>query len=160
MPQLGIGIGYLGARGYPKYGYWTATQHDDPIRSHQQVFDVALRAGHFLPLGDGGTRFDCGLGPALYWVKETADIRYEVLQDLIVVARGSRTESLERLRLGADAAVAVAFPVGESFRLGALARAWLVPWNSEQVKSLTLDFIERKTVVGLEIGLALAFGPF
>jgi hypothetical protein len=155
--QFGLGAGYLGMRGYPKYAYYygAPTLADDPVRSHHYVFDVGLRAGTYHDLLGG--RVGWAVGPVLYWVKETAVIT--VRDSASWAPLETRTESLERVRLGGDAMTYATWALGSSLRLGALARAYLIPWSSRGSKSLTLDFVGKKTLAGLELGLVVGFEP-
>jgi hypothetical protein len=155
--QFGLGAGYLGMRGYPKYAYYygSPTRADDPVRSHHYVFDVGLRAGTYHDLLGG--RVGWAVGPVLYWVKETATIT--VRDSASWAPSETRTESLERVRLGGDAMTYATWALGSSLRLGALARAYVIPWTSRGSKSLTLDYVGKKTLAGLELGLVVGFEP-
>jgi hypothetical protein len=141
----------------PKYTYYygAPTLADDPVRSHHYVFDVGLRAGTCHDLLGG--RLGWAVGPVLYWVKETAVIT--VRDSASWAPLETRTESLERVRLGGDAMTYATWGLGSSLRLGALARVYVIPWSSRGSKSLTLDYVGKKTLAGLELGLVVGFEP-
>ena len=152
--QFGLGLGYQVARGYPEYAYETDSLIDVPERSQLSVFDLGLRGGQYV--ASGRARFSWSLGPALYWVEEKADITE---RDTLLLATGTREESLRRVRLGGDVTVAALWRVGDSGCLGLRARFFCIPWSSRPQKSLTTDFLDRRTLNGFELGLALGVEP-
>jgi hypothetical protein len=157
--QVGLTLGYAAGSGDPKFNYETTSRRDSPTGSNVYVFDAAVRAGQYLRIGGKDTRLYWGVGPALFWVKERADLEVYTLPDEKYV--GKERVSLEKWRVGGDAAVGMDWSIGNSgARLGFLTRFFVIPWTSEGKKSLTLDFIGKRSIVGFNLGLAAGFDGF
>jgi len=156
--RLGLSVGYSKEAGRPKFNYVTPTQIDYPRSSRLQIVDLGLNAGLDLPVGRNWS-FRSDIGPALFWVRESAKMDYDSLQSGIVVASGRREEWLERWRIGGQ------FDVGfdrflssdSRTRVGLLLRLFVISWESESRKSLTLDFIGTQPLVGGGIGIYLDY---
>jgi hypothetical protein len=133
-------------------------QIDYPRSSRLQIVDLGLNAGLDLPVGRNWS-FRSDIGPALFWVRESAKMDYDSLQSGIVVASGHREEWLERWRIGGQ------FDVGfdrflssdSRTRVGLLLSLFVISWESESRKSLTLDFIGTQPLVGGGIGIYLNY---
>lgn len=156
--QVTLGLGYGEEIGEPLYDYETATTIESPHDSRLQMFDVGLRFGQYTPLGGGRARVYWGMGPAFYWVKESADI--DITAAATGLPLGQRTEEHSWSRFGADAAIGFSYEVGSRFHLGGLVRGIWVSWDAEGKESLTLDWIGDKSLAGFGIGLSLAYDAF
>ena len=156
--QMTLGFGYGEAPGEPLYDYETATTIDSPYDSRLQIFDASLRFGQYTAPHGGRTRLYWGLGPALYWVKESADI--EIFSASTGLPLGERQEEHSWVRFGADLALGLSYEVTSRLHFGALVRGIWVSWDAEAQESLTLDFIGDKSLAGFGIGLSLAYDAF
>ena len=156
--QLSLGIGFATIPGYPKYDYETSTVRESPIDSRLDILDLGLRAGQYGQIRQGRGRYYWGLGPVLYWVQETADLEIYALPTELPL--GERTEVQDTWRFGADLGLGFSYAVARTVHLGGLARFFWIPWDGEGEKSLTLDFIGDKTLVGFNVGVSLAFDVF
>ena len=148
--------GYLNEEGRPRFNYVTSTQIDYPQTSRLQIVDLGLNAGLSLPLGRKWS-FRSDIGPTLFWVRESAKMNYDSLQGGVVVASGHREEWLERWRMGGQFNVGLARALSSDTRIGLLLSLFVISWESESRKSLTLDFIGTQPLVGGGIGIYLGY---
>jgi hypothetical protein len=156
--ELGIGVGYSYARGYPLYEYETSTTLESPEQSQLDIFDTGLRVGAIHNLSPKGPFLRWGLGPRLFWVKETADLLVYSLPDMEY--QGQETVSLDKWRLGGDLVFSMLWPTSDSVLFGFSTRVFVISWDSDYEKALTLDYIGKKALVGFNIGLAVHFNGF
>ena len=152
--RFSLSAGYLKEDGRPKFNYVTPTLIDYPQRSRLQIVDLGLNAGLELPLSRNWS-FRSDIGPTLFWVRESAKMNYDSLQSGIVVASGHREEWLERWRMGGQLNVGFGRVLGSDSRFGLLLSLFVISWESESRKSLTLDFIGTQPLVGGGIGIYL-----
>jgi hypothetical protein len=156
--EVGVDARYSYMKGVPIVDYVTPTMLDSPQESHIYMFDTGLRAGMIHTLSPKGTFLRWGLGPRLFWVKEKA---YLEVYSLPSMGRmNDRIEQLEKWRFGGDLLVSLLWNTGHDFNVGLSTRLYLIPWESAFEKSLTLDYIGNKTLVGLNVGLAIHFNGF
>jgi hypothetical protein len=118
-----------------------------------------------VPIGSGKATWFWGVGSGAYWVAETAQVDYQVLEDPgpIIVDSGTRTETMSRIRWGGDVIGGVMWWIGNrggTDYLGLFVRGFAFTWNSDQEKSLTFDWIGEKTPGGVEIGLVFGHAEF
>ena len=159
-PRLCVGLagGWGYATGQPKFDYVTFTGIDMPQSSTLNVTDVGLRAGDVVPLGSGKTQWFWGLGPGAYWVHESAEILHQDTTSVTV-----RTESLSRVTIGGEVVTGFLWWTGNrggNDYLGFQIRGFAFAWTSDQVKSLTFDWIGDQTPVGVEIAFVYAHDWF
>jgi len=154
--RFSLSAGYSKEEGRPKFNYVTTTQIDYPQSSRLQIVDLGLNAGLDFPLGRNWS-FRPDIGPALFWVRESAKMEYDSLQGGVVVASGHREERLEKWRMGGQFNMHFAKQLDPDFRVGFLLRLFVISWESESRKSLTLDFIGSKPLVGGGVGIYLGY---
>ena len=154
--RVALSAGYLKEEGKPKFNYVTPTLIDYPQRSRLQIVDLGLSAGLDLPLSRNWS-FRSDIGPTLFWVRESAKMNYDSLQSGIVVASGHRDEWLERWRMGGQLNVGFGRVLSSDSRIGLLLSLFVISWESESRKSLTLAFIGRQPLVGGGIGIYLGY---
>jgi len=153
--EVGLGVGFAGATGTPLYDYVTSTRLDSPQKSHLWMVDTGVRAGMIHAFSRKGPFLRWGIGPRLFWVKETADLEVYELPGMVRLE--DRKEALEQWRVGGDLAISMLWDTKSSVLLGFTVRMFVIPWNSSYEKSLTLDYIGKKSLVGFDIGLAVHF---
>jgi hypothetical protein len=153
--EIGIDAGYSHAKGYPLFDYESSTMLESPQESHLYIFDTGIRAGLIHSFSSHGPFLRWGLGPRLFWVKETADLFAYSLPDLDPL--DNRTESLEEWRVGGDLVISMLWATKSSVLVGFSTRLFVIPWDSSYTKALTLDHIGKKNLVGFHIGLAVQF---
>jgi hypothetical protein len=153
--QAGFALGYSQVRGTPQtyyqIPYETPRQIDYPYDSRLQIVDVGVDAGQSLGLGRNWG-FSWAVGPTLNWLQESANVEYDLLQGGAVVDFGRRREVLVRWRAGGDAKLWFGMRRDSGLRLGLALRAFVIPWHSEGLKSLTLDFIGDRSIAGGSVG--------
>ena len=154
--RFSLSAGYAQEEGNPKFNYVTPTLIDYPQRSRLKIVDLGLNAGLDLPLSRNWS-FRTDIGPTLFWVRENAKMDYDSLQGGVVVASGRREESLERWRIGGQFDVGFGRALGSDTRIGLLLNLFVISWESESRKSLTLDFIGTKPLVGGGGGIYLSY---
>jgi len=154
--RLALSAGYLKEKGQPKFNYVTPTQIDYPQSSGLQIVDLGLNAGLDLPVGRNWS-FRSDIGPTLFWVRESAKMSYDSLQSGVVVASGHREEWLERWRIGGQFNVGFGRVLSSDSRIGLLLSLFIIRWESDSRKSLTLDFIGTQPLVRGGIGIYLDY---
>ncbi len=153
--EIGIDAGYSHAKGYPLFDYESSTMIESPQVSNLHIFDTGVRAGLIHSFSPHGPFLRWGLGPRLFWVKETADLFVYSVPDLDPL--DNRTESLEEWRLGGDLVISMLWDTKSSVLVGFSTRLFVISWDSSYTKALTLDHIGKKNLVGFNIGLAVHF---
>jgi len=154
--RFALNAGYLREEGQPKFNYVTPTQIDYPQSSRLQIVDLGMNAGLDLSLGKNWS-FRSDIGPAIFWVRESAKMNYDSLQSGVVVASGHREEWLEKWRIGGRLNVGFGRVLSSDSRIGLLSSLFVISWESESRKSLTLDFIGTQPLVGGGIGVYLDY---
>ncbi len=84
-------------------------------------------------------------------------MNYDSLQGGVVVASGHRGESLEKWRMGGQFNVGFGRVLSSDTRIGLLLSLFVISWESESRKSLTLDFIGTQPLVGGGVGIYLGY---
>jgi len=156
--EVGVDIGFAWARGYPLYDYETSTRRESPQSSHLWMFDSGLRFGMIHTFSPKGPFLRWGLGPRVFWVKETADL--EVYELPSMTRLDDKKDALEAWRLGGDLSVSMLWDTNSSVLVGFSMRLFVVPWESSFTHALTLDHIGKKSLVGFNLGLAIHFNGF
>jgi len=156
--QVGLVLGLQLASGEPLFDYATSSQLDVPSNSRLTIFDIGLRVGQYVSPGGGNLRIYWGLGPELFWVKESADLELYSLpgRDLL----SAEKVSLQKWRFGGDVAFGLDWRVGGDLRLGFQTRFYLISWSSDEVESLTTDFIGKQAITGFNFGLTIGYDGF
>ncbi len=156
--EIGVDAGFSFNRGYPLFDYETSTRLESPQSSHLWMFDSGIRVGMIHSLSNKGPFLRWGLGPRVFWVKETADLKVYSLPGPTPL--DDRKEALEKWRLGGDFVVSMLWDASNDVLIGFSTRLFIIPWESSGVQSLTLDYIGRKSLVGLNFGLVVHFNGF
>lgn len=157
--QVGLSSGYAESDGDPlyNYDYMADMRRDSPTNSRLQIVDTTLRLGQYLQVGSKAI-IDWSLGAVYYWVRESADI------DVLSLPSGLPVRSVHisntRWRWGADVVLGTSYLVATGVHVGIQARGFWIPWAGRGLESLTLDFIDKKTVVGVAIGATVRFDAF
>jgi hypothetical protein len=156
--QFGLTLGFETYQGEPEFEYTTSTRLESPTSSTLEFFSVGARAGQYFALGGGGGHLYWGVGPVLFWVQESADLDiYEMPSRTYLT---SSETSLERWRMGGDAAFGMNWWASPGLRLGFLTRLFVIPWEGQEVESLTLDFLGKRSLVGFSIGLVIGHAGY
>jgi len=153
--EIEVDAGYSHINGKPIFDYETSTRLESPQSSHIQLFDTGVRFGMIHVFSSGSPILRWGLGPRVFWVKETADLKVYSLPGEIYLE--DREEALEEWRLGGDIIVSMMWNVGSDFLVGFSTRFFVIPWESSYMKSLTLDHIGNKSVTGWSVGCTVHF---
>jgi hypothetical protein len=67
---------------------------------------------------------------------------------------------LHRARLGGDVAVGASWQVAGKMHVGGQVRSFVIPWYSQGRKSLTLDFLGDRSLVGFGVSASVTFDAF
>ncbi len=156
--QSGLSVGFTQLDGEPLFEYESATQLDSPSNSRIRIVDIGWRTGQYLGLSQGAFVLHWSVGPALYWVKERADLRVYSLPDLDILE--DRRETLERWRVGGDFVFGMNWRQDSGPNIGFVTRCFVIPWAGEELRSLTLDYIGKRSVIGFTIGFAVSHDGF
>lgn len=148
---LDLEFGFSGARGYPEFDYETATRLDSPQRTYLWIVDGGVRFGMTSRASDSAL-FRWGLGPRVFWVKESADIDVYTMPGMSFVE--ATTTEHEAWRLGGDIAASMMWGADDVL-MGVAVRAFFIPWKGKGVESLTTDFIGKRTIAGGSIGFII-----
>jgi hypothetical protein len=148
------------SNGTPDFDFQTASGIDFPTSSKLQILDFGWRIGQYVRIGSSKMVFHWGLGPTLSLVKQESHMRYVTIDpgDSSVTGFGERDEALSKWRVGGDAAFGLAWRIEHSdLRMGFLVRGFWIPWESEEQKSLTIDFIDHQTIFGINAGVTFGY---
>ncbi|MCK5363786.1 MAG: hypothetical protein KAR22_12490 [Gammaproteobacteria bacterium] len=156
--QANLSLGFQNATGTPLFDYETSSKIDSPQSSQLQIFNLSLRAGHYVDLHDRKVYFTWGVGPALYWVQESAELRVLSLPGEILIEE--RDEILNKWRVGGDLAFGIDSRFHPRWSIGARTRVYWIPWSSESEMSLTTDFIGKRSLVGYSFGFVINYNVF
>jgi hypothetical protein len=151
--HLYLSVGYLHADGEPLFDYVIGSITESPSRSDLDVWHFDLGFGHRYSIVDGAAYVAWGVGPSLFHVRESADIT--VLEDGLET--GSRTETLSRWKAAGQARVGAGGLVGGRVPIGIQTRYSVFPWDSNEEKSLTLDFLGKESIGVLSVGIGIGY---
>jgi hypothetical protein len=137
--QTGAGVGWRDFNGQPRsnYIYSNSTTVDEPSNSKLQMLDIGLRAGTRTGRGPG-LRFWWLLGPTVFHVQESADIR--VVESGTGVQVGERREQLSRWAAGGDLRLGIGWRYHKPFEVGLVTDFYMMAWKGHRELSLTTDF--------------------
>jgi hypothetical protein len=152
--QWGVGVGFREGWGAPGVSYLTASRSDEPNTSRWRVLDFDLLVGQRWRDWKGG-RLSWSVGPALFHVRETADLR-SFANDSTHAFLGAHEEKLLRWAGGATMRLGAGWQVLPWLEVGVQAGGYVMAWTGRHEKSLTGDFV-RGPVDGLDLGLALTY---
>jgi hypothetical protein len=149
--QIGMSAGYSHVNGTPRFNYVTSSEIDYPLRSSLRIFDIGLNGGNDFLLGRRWNLY-WSAGPTLNWVRESADMAYDLLESGVVVGSGTKKESMERWRWGGDLVLGVGLQQAPGLRMGLALRAFGIDWEPNARESLTLDFVGKRVLLGGSLG--------
>lgn len=155
--QLSSGVGFARADGDPKVVYETPSIFDEPLDSRLDILSIELQIGQHLVTGGGRTSFTWGIGPTVFRVKESADIAFTEFEDGIEVARGVRTDTITKWKLGFDARISVQHASGGRFPIGVVTGFSFVPWDSSEEESLALDWLGKDYFFTYQLGITFGY---
>jgi len=154
--KLCLCVDYLHANGMPLYDYIGGTITDSPQKSNLDIFSIGLPFGQSIPFAGGLGLFSYGLGPALFMVRESALIHVYENGSLT----GARTDELTKWKGGAEAVMAVGGVLGDRWPLSFQTRFAFIPWEADEGKSLTLDYLGTKDIAVFTLGIGIGFSLF
>ena len=147
-------FGYAIFRGSPQYDYVIGNKTDSPQDSDLKVFNLGIGVGQLYSFAGGRGFFTWSIGPTLYKVNESTKIDMYINDDLV----GHRTDEISVWKMGADLKIEIGGAPVDRFLLALYTRVSVVPWESNQEKSLTLDYLGHNSFtyycIGLSIGTA------
>jgi len=150
--QVGAGVGYARGHGNPTVVYETSSLFDEPLDSDLYILSLELQAGQHILMDDGDS-FAWGIGPTLFKVKESAEIAYTEYEDGQPGRPGIRTDTLTRWVLGFEGRVALLHSLSGKYPIGVVTGFSIIPWDSKQEASLTLDWLDRSYFATYQLGL-------
>lgn len=162
---IGGRIDWTHSEGDPNYLYTTVYEEgeaaidslvDDPLASKVDIISVTVPVGHSVVTSDGA-HFSWSIGPGIYWVRESADIEFEEMDDDSVVRRGLRTDSMSRLRFGGELRASIGGCVGGVMTIGVSSGIAMISWNPKQSESLGLDWLDAHYFATYYAGLTIGY---
>jgi hypothetical protein len=147
--HVGGSLGYLRSSGEPQFNYVGATTIDSPVSSTLEIWDIGAEIGQLLSFAGGKGFFVYGLGPTLFDVREEADI--DVIESGLVIDR--RTDKLSEWKVGGEIELGIGGLAGDRFPIGAQFRFLIIPWESTEEKSLTLDYLGNEAIIAFSFGM-------
>jgi hypothetical protein len=144
-------FGYTFIDGNPQYEYVIGNKTDSPQDSDLSIFNLSIGVGQLYSFAGGKGFFTWNIGPTLYKVNESAKIDMYIDDDLV----GDRTEEISVWKLGADVKLEVGGAPIDRLLLAFYTRVSVVPWDSKEEKSLTLDYLGHSSFTYFRIGLSI-----
>ena len=144
-------FGYTHIGGAPQFDYVIGNKIDSPQESDLSIFSLGLGAGQLYSFAGGKGFFTWSIGPSLYKVNESAKIDMYIDDDLV----GHRTDEISVWKLGADVKIEVGGAPIDRFLLALYTRVSIVPWESKEEKSLTLDYLGHNNFTFFSFGLSI-----
>jgi hypothetical protein len=154
--QVGGSLGYLRSNGESKFAYVGTSTIDSPVRNRLEVWDFGLSVGQLFSFAGGSGFFTYAVGPGVFHVRERADI--EVLEDGSLV--DARTDRLSAWKFGGTAEVGVGGLAGGRIPIAFQTRFHVFPWESNEEKSLTLEYLEGSVIYILSFGVTVGVAFF
>lgn len=152
-----LGFAYLWASGKPQFNYEIGSVVESPSDSRLDVWRFDLAIGQQIYFRGKRGFVAWGLGPALFDVRERADITVLDSNDTVI---GRREEKLSVWKLGGQVRLGGGGVIGERVTLAGYARFALFPWDAKREKSLTLDFVDSKSIGVFTFGLTVGYRFF
>jgi hypothetical protein len=133
----GFGVSWWTGRGVPDVDYVSGSLTERPIRSRWDVtiLDVVMGQRFADP---NGFRFDWSVGPAAYYVHESADV--EVYDAAMTPIGATRRESLTRWTGGGVARTGVGWQAAHWLEMSLRTEYHVMAWTGHRERALTSDF--------------------
>ena len=144
-------VSHTHINGEPQYDYVLENLIDRPYESDLDITDIRLGGGMFISFASGKGFVSWSAGPTFFRVKESAKI--EVFEGSVLV--DERTDRISAWKTGADLKIEVGGAPFDKLLLAVYFRASVVPWDAEQEKSLTLDYLDRGNFSYYRIGFSI-----
>jgi hypothetical protein len=153
--QTGAGVGWRDFDGQPRtdYAYPGLPTFDEPSNSKLQILDIGLRAGTRTGRGPG-FRFWWLLGPTLFHVHESADIR--VIDSGTGFQVDERREQLSRWAAGGDVRLGIGWLLNKPVEIGLVTDFYMMAWKGHHELSLTTDFTGDQ-IHGFDVALEVTW---
>lgn len=150
---VGPSIDFLRSKGTPLYDYVAAGLRDSPQSSEIRAWSFGLQFGQFVSFGSSGAFFRYAITPAVFGIEESARI-IEYEDDLFI---GQRTDELSKWKMGGEAEVATGITIAGRIPIGFSVRYSLIPWEGDQEKSLTLDYLDSNSISIFSFGFNIGY---
>ncbi len=159
---LSLDYSYTYEDGNPRFNfiYPDSAQVDIPTDSEIQTHALRFLVGVALPLEHGKTRISLGAGPSVVRVQERAAIKFEELDEGVVVRTGNRRDSLTKWKVGFGLEIGASHFVSREFSIGANLGLLYVPWDSAEEASLALDWLEDEGFSLFHVGATVRYSVF
>lgn len=153
--QLDLSFGYSHSNGDPQYDYVTSTTRESPVDSDLDIWSIGARVGQLfgVPTSYGYFFFSYDLGPTVFNVSERATLEIYEGRDLT----GARKDELSESEIGAEAKVEFTGVIDGKFSIGAHTRFSWIPWDANEEKSLTLDYLNDDSIYVFNFGISIGY---
>jgi len=150
--NISFSFGYLHAEGEPLYDYEANGLRDSPQDSDLQVWNYGLQFGQLF-LFRKDWFFSYGIAPAVFKVKESALItEYEN-----GIYMGYRTDELSEWKVGGEVNAKIGGTVAKKVPISLSVRYSLIPWESNEEQSLTLDYLDSNSISIFSFGFSIGY---
>ena len=150
---IGPSIDFLRSKGTPLYDYVADGLRDSPQSSEIRVWNFGLQFGQFILFGSSKAFLRYAITPTVFGMEESARIR-EYEDDLFI---GQRTDELSKWKMGGEAEIATGFTIAGKIPIGFSVRYSLIPWEGDQEKSLTLDYLDSNSISIFSFGFNIGY---
>ncbi len=154
--HLDFFFSYAHSEGDPQFDYEIGAITESPSSSMLEIWSFGVRFGQLYPIYKRSWFFLWGVGPAVFNLKESADII--IIEDDVVT--GERTDELSKWKVGGEFRFEAGRMIGERVPISASLMFSVLPWDSEEQKSLTFDFTERNVIDLFSIGISVGYNFF
>jgi hypothetical protein len=154
--HLDFFFSYARSEGDPQFDYVIGAITESPSASTLQIWSFGVRFGQLYQIRKSSWFVLWGAGPAVFNLEESADIT--IIENGVVT--GERTDELSRWKVGGEFRFEAGRMIGERVPVSANMMLSVLPWNSEQQKSLSFDFTERNVIDFFSIGISVGFTFF
>ena len=150
--NISFSFGYLNADGIPQYDYEASGLLDSPQDSKLRIWNYGLQFGQLFFFGKE-MFFSYGIAPTVFNVNMSSRI-LEYENDILV---GERTDELSRWKVGGEVNVKIGATVAKKVPFSLSVRYSLIPWESYEEKSLTLDYMESNSISIFSFGFSVGY---
>jgi hypothetical protein len=150
--QMGFSVSYTHAWGDPKFDYVVGSVTESPSDSELQILALGLRFGQLYRLFGPAGFILWEIGPSAFYVNESATIT--VIENKAVIE--TRTDEISEWEPGVEIRLEIGGMILQ-FPLSAHVVYSVFPWESNEEKSLTFDFLESDRVNAFSFGLTFGY---
>lgn len=153
--QVDLSFGFSHSNGEPQYEYVTPSVRESPVDSDLDIWSIGARAGQLFafPAGESYFFISYDIGPVVFNVRESATLELYEGKELT----GTRKDKLSEWKLGGDLKIEIGSIVKGKFPLSAHTRFSVIPWDSKEEKSLTLDFLNDNSIYVFNFGVSFGY---